>query len=241
VLPASNFSYPHSLLFYPFATILETKPGFSTIVKANAVIAKALHFTSSYICYSLIIRFLNQLKLLIMNLKNKIFTPVHFTLLTLIITLIVTGCSEKKGKTAEDKKIDLITNEFPKAKAELAEIMDGIGQSIADNKMDKLISYHAYSPKFNEFKNGERRTGSEENEEFERSFFGSFTGIYHWETEDLKIDVFGDVANVTFHANFQPIIESDTLKITGQVTLLFVNTDKGWKITHEHFSPLNEG
>ena len=38
--------------------------------------------------------------------------------------------------------------------------------------MHKLISFHAYGPKFNEFKNGEPHNGSEANEEYERNVFG---------------------------------------------------------------------
>lgn len=70
--------------------------------------------------------------------------------------------------------------------------------------------------------------------------FSSFTGINKWEVNDLKIDVFGDVALATFHSDFQQIIESDILKVNAQMALLFVNTEDGWKITHEHSSPLNE-
>lgn len=119
-------------------------------------------------------------------------------------------------------------------------VLDGIEQSIRDNDMDKLIAFHAYGPKFTEFKNGERRTGSLENEEFERGFLGSFTDVEKWELDDLKIAVYGNVANVTFHADFVPIIEEEKLHMTGQFTLLFVKTPEGWKIVHEHMSPLNQ-
>tara|TARA_R110002012_G_scaffold312603_1_gene523504 strand:- start:5326 stop:5802 length:477 start_codon:yes stop_codon:yes gene_type:complete len=138
-------------------------------------------------------------------------------------------------------KGNIITDEFPSAKAEVKAVLDGIEQSIRDNNMDKLISYHAYGPKFTEFKNGEERTGSLENEEFERGFLGSFTKVEKWELDDLKIAVYGDVANVTFHADFVPYIKEEKLHMTGQFTLLFVKTSKGWKIVHEHMSPLKNG
>jgi ketosteroid isomerase-like protein len=157
-------------------------------------------------------------------------------ILALIMTIgiVITGCKQT------EQTVDLINEEFPASQTEISQIMDTIWQCIADKDIDKLISYHAYGPKFTEFQNGEKRTGSKENEEFERSFFPMFTGIKKWETNDLKIDVFGDVALATFHSDFQPIIGSDTLKVAAQMALLFVNTEDGWKITHEHSSPLNE-
>lgn len=165
-------------------------------------------------------------------------TKLIFTLI-MICGIMITGCKQTEPKT-ESEKIDLINDDFPEAKAEITKVMDTIWQCIAEKKIDKLISFHAYGPKFTEFQNGEKRTGSKENEEFERSFFSMFTGINKWEANDLKIDVFGDVALATFHSDFQPIIKTDTIKVHAQMALLFVNTKDGWKITHEHSSPLSE-
>lgn len=133
---------------------------------------------------------------------------------------------------------DIITYEYPEAKAEVMAVLDDIEQSVRDNDMDRLISHHAYGPKFTEFKNGEKRTSSEDNEKFEREFIGSFTSIEKWKWDDLKIAVYENVANVTFHADFVPYIEDEKLHMTGQFTLLFVKTQEGWKIVHEHMSAL---
>ena len=164
-------------------------------------------------------------------------TKLTFALI-MILGILNTGCKQKVE--IEEVKIDLINDEFTESKTEIAQVMDTIWQCIAEKNIEKLISYHAYGPKFTEFQDGERRTGSKENEAFERSFFPSFTGINKWEANDLKIDVFGDVALATFHTDFQPIIESDTLRVTAQFGLLFIKTEEGWKITHEHSSPLSE-
>ncbi len=159
--------------------------------------------------------------------------------LIMILGILITGCKQTDQK-AKEVKIDLINDEFPESQAEIREVFDGILKSIEEKDIEKLISYHAYGPKFTEFQDGERRTGSKENEAFERSFFPSFTTINKWEVNDLKIDVFGDVGLVTFHSDFQPIIESDTLRVVAQMALLFIKTENGWKITHEHSSPLSE-
>ena len=132
---------------------------------------------------------------------------------------------------------ELITNDYPEAKAEIRVILDGIFKSIQERDIDKLLSYHAYSPKFTEFKDGGMRNYSEGNQEYERGLLNAISG-FEYDLEDLLINVFGDVAVVTFHANFRPVIQNEEKKMTGQVTLVFVDTPNSWKITHEHFSPL---
>ncbi len=173
--------------------------------------------------------------------QNRNFMKTKLTIAFMLASLVLfIGCKEKQEQISTEKKVDLVNDEFPEAKLEIEKVMNGIWQSIAEKDIKKLISYHAYGHKFTVFRNGEKRSGSEEDEVFERSFFSSFTGIHKWDVQDLKIDIFGDAALATFHTDFQPIIESDTLKITAQVGLLFINTEEGWKITHDHVSPLSE-
>ena len=135
---------------------------------------------------------------------------------------------------------DLVHAEFPKAEQEVMETFGAIAQSIKDGDMDKLISFHAYGPKFTEFKNGEPRNGDIANEEHERTVFGSVTKVVKFDAKDLKIAVYGDVANLTFHSDFVLEFGEDTVTVNDQITLLFVKTKKGWKMVHEHHSPLNK-
>jgi ketosteroid isomerase-like protein len=135
---------------------------------------------------------------------------------------------------------DLINDEFPEAKQEVMETFGAIAQSIKDGDMDKLISFHAYSPKFTEFKNGELRNGSEANEAHERNVFGSVTEVVKFDAVDLKIAVYGEVANLTFESDFHLKFGEDLVVVNDQITLLFVKTDDGWKMVHEHHSPLNK-
>ena len=51
-------------------------------------------------------------------------------------------------------QVDLINDEFPEAEQEVMETFGAVAQSIKDGDLDKLISFHAYGPKFTEFKNG---------------------------------------------------------------------------------------
>jgi len=164
----------------------------------------------------------------------------------LMISLILIAGCKQNGKTAEVKaevkevKIDLVNDEFPEAKKEVMETFGAIAQSIKDGDVDKLISFHAYGPKFTEFKNGAPRNGSRANETHERSVFGSVTEVVNFEAKDLQIAVYGDVANLTFHSDFQLKLGEDLLVVNDQITLLFVKTDHGWKLVHEHHSPLKK-
>lgn len=163
-----------------------------------------------------------------------------FTLITILGILIV-GCKQKEQKVeVEEVKIDLVNDEFPEQKAEVMALMAELKQTIEDGDIDKLISFHAYSPKFTEFKNGEPRNDAEENEEYERGVFGNVTEVVKFEYDDLKIAVYDNVANVTFHSDFHFKFGEDEAIVNEQITLLLVKTENGWKCVHEHHSPLKK-
>jgi ketosteroid isomerase-like protein len=159
----------------------------------------------------------------------------------MIFGIVITGCKQNEEKTEiEEVKIDLLNDDFPDAKQEVKLTMDSISQSVKDNDIDRLISFHAYSPKFTEFKNGEPRNDGAENEEFERGIFGSVTEVVKLDMNDMKVDVYGDVANVTLHSDFHLKFGEDLAVVNEQISLLFLKTENGWRIVHEHHSPLNK-
>ncbi|KAB7528244.1 DUF4440 domain-containing protein [Flagellimonas olearia] len=163
-------------------------------------------------------------------------------LLIMIFGTIITGCKQKEEAKieVEEVKIDLLNDEFPEAKAEVMALMEELKQTIKDGNVDKLIAGHGYGPKFTEFKDGERRNGDKENEEYERGIFSNVTEVVKFEYDDMKIAVFGDVANVTLHTDFHfKFGETDAI-VKDQMTLLLVKTADGWKCVHEHHSPLNK-
>ena len=135
-----------------------------------------------------------------------------------------------------------VSYDYPKEKEEIMETMGDIVQSVIDGDLDKLISFHAYGPKFTEFKQGAPRNGSEANEAHERGVFGSVTEVVKMDAKDMKIAVYyGTVANVTFHSDFHLKFGEDLVVVNDQITLLFVKDKNGdWKIVHEHHSPLNK-
>ncbi len=158
-----------------------------------------------------------------------------FASIIFLVFFVTSGTSQ-----VDTNSIDLINDEFPGAQQEVMKTFAAIAQSIKDGDVDKLISFHAYGPKFTEFKNGEPRNGSAANEAHERNVFGSVTKVVKFDAKDLKIAVYGDVANLTFHSDFQLIFGEELIVVNNQITLLFVKTKEGWKIVHEHHSPLNK-
>ncbi len=156
-----------------------------------------------------------------------------------IFGILIIGCKQEEQKVkVEEVKIDLVNDEFPEAKQEVMETFGAIAQSIKDGDMDKLIAFHAYGPKFTEFKDGAPRNGGEDNEAYERNVFGSVTEVVKFDAKDLQIAVYGDVANLTFHSDFHLKFGEDLVVVNNQISLLFVKTDNEWKIVSEHHSPL---
>ncbi len=142
--------------------------------------------------------------------------------------------------SSESRGSSVTSQTFPQAQQEVLETWEAIVQSVKEGDLDKLISFHAYGPKFTEFKNGELRNGGEANEAYERGVFGSVTEVVKLEAMDLQIAVYyGNVANMTFHSNFHLKFGEDLVVVREQTSLLFVKTKGEWKIVHEHHSPLN--
>lgn len=137
---------------------------------------------------------------------------------------------------------DDIMAEYPEEKAEIMETWNDIVESVKVGDVDKLISFHAYGPKFSEFKQGAPRNGSEDNEAFERGVFGSVQEVVKMDGNDMKIAVYhGNVAVVTFHSDFHLQFEEDLAVVNDQISLVFAKNNQGeWKIVHEHHSPLSQ-
>lgn len=185
------------------------------------------------------------LYLILINFQKikKITTmKTKMTLLTIFLCLLNFGCKEQDptaAATAPVAEVDLIRDEFPDAKKEVEQTLADIMESIKDGNIDKLISFHAYGPKFTEFKDGEPRNGGDDNEAFERNTFSAVTEVVKMGMDDLKIAVYDNVANATFHTDFHLKFGEDLVVVNEQISLLFVkNKDGEWKIVHEHHSPL---
>ena len=67
----------------------------------------------------------------------------------------------------------------------------------------------------------------------EAAHFGSI-GNFKQEVKDLKIDVFGDIGIATYYPYVSFVKSGKEIKANGRQTLVFLNTEEGWKIVHEH-------
>ena len=178
-------------------------------------------------------------------------TRLTFTLI-MMIGICILGCDnddqapEPEAKSETElamKNGGIIGAQFHQAEQQVMETFGEIAQSIIDQDMDKLISFHAYGPKFTEFKDGALRNDGAANEAYERELFGVLVdNVVKFAANDPKIAVYGgNVANLTFHSDFElDFGDGNPFPVKNQITLLFVRTNDGWKMVHEHHSPLSQ-
>ena len=157
-------------------------------------------------------------------------------LITISITLVVISCNQS-GELTNSTMNSISESELEKEVrgAAMKVLEDANNSNIAG-----LKSAHLNSPKFSKF--GPRiakRQNVESTNKTETEHFSSITDSnFIW--EDLKIDIFGDVAVTTFYSNSSFIKNNSRVKGKGRGTLVFLRTEEGWKIIHEHSSPFNE-
>jgi len=123
------------------------------------------------------------------------------------------------------------------AQAEVQRRLDQIWDSAAKRDFARLRSYHLYGPKFTEFKDGAPRGDAASGEQGERAFFSALSDP-KFVVNDLAVNVFGDVAIATFHADFGGTMAAQPIAAKLQATMVFVRDHAEWKLVHEHFSPL---
>ena len=175
---------------------------------------------------------------------------IRLLLVSFLVLCVSTANVVASGKSKQNSVTD---QTYPQAQAEIEETFGAIAESIvlgagkgADSEyMDRLISFHAYGPKFTEFNDGELYD-SEGNELNERTLFGTVVdegGVvkFAYQPGTFNIAVYyGNVANVTFISDFELMIVGDLHPVKNLISLLFVKTKGEWKIVHEHHSPASE-
>jgi ketosteroid isomerase-like protein len=103
--------------------------------------------------------------------------------------------------------------------------------------VEGLRAAHLVSDKFTKFgpRRFDRQDVSRANES-EAAFFGSISN-FKQEVKDLKIDVFGDIGIATYYPHVSFVQNGEEKTGTGRQTLVFLKTENGWKIVHEHGTP----
>jgi ketosteroid isomerase-like protein len=153
---------------------------------------------------------------------------------TLLITTILLFASCTGGQSLQP---DLVNDSFPEAQAELREVVRSIVNDAEAANIEGLQAAHLVSDKFTKFgpRSFERQDVVSTNES-EAAFFGSISE-YKQETRDLKIDVYGDVGIATYYPHVSFVQDGEEKTASGRQTLVFLKTDEGWKIIHEHGTP----
>ena len=126
---------------------------------------------------------------------------------------------------------------YAEFQAELQAALEEIYDDAMVANLEGLRASHLNSPKFTKFgpRSFERQTVEQTNSS-EASFFSSISEL-NVELKDVKIDVFGDVAITTFYPHYSLIKDSEVVEGISRQTLVFLKTEQGWKIIHEHGNP----
>ena len=106
-----------------------------------------------------------------------------------------------------------------------------------------LADFHGPRDQFTKFDENPpyTRQNSEEAFVYEQAAFANISD-YEYVIEDLRIDLFGDVAIATFYLSYSGMFVNDysfegsPVRSKTRVTMALAGTPKGWKMVHEHLS-----
>lgn len=132
------------------------------------------------------------------------------------------------------------SNDSSKAEKELQTITEQIWVDAVCGDLKALRDIHFNDPRFSKF--GPRiptRQDVTSTNESETEHFSMISDA-RFNLEDIKVDVFEDIAITTFYNSYSFNKQNIRVQGKGRVTLVFLNTEKGWKIVHEHSSPFNQ-
>ncbi len=161
-------------------------------------------------------------------------TKKYCTLTPLMLALVLLN------SCANVRRHQTIHEPYPEAQAELREVVESIGRDAMAANINGLRAAHLDSDKFTKF--GPRsfeRQDVEQTNESEAAFFGSIQNL-KYEARDLKIDVFGDIGIATYYPHVSFVQDGERKTGSGRQTLVFLKTNDGWKLVHEHGTPKKE-
>ena len=106
-----------------------------------------------------------------------------------------------------------------------------------------LSDFHAPGGQFTKFDENPpyARQNSEEAFVYEQAAFANISD-YNYSIDELRIDLFGDVAIATFYLSYSGMFVNDysfegsPVRARTRVTMALARTPKGWRMVHEHLS-----
>lgn len=131
---------------------------------------------------------------------------------------------------------DLAHDPFPEAQVELRQTLEGIMNDAKTADVARNRVSHLESDKFTKF--GGRQFERQNYEQCIAEEAANITSkqIEVYDPRDLKIDVFGDVAILTYYPFVSAIQDDKQIQYLSRQTLVFLKTADGWKVVHEHKS-----
>ena len=154
--------------------------------------------------------------------------PIRILFIIIVLFIIAIGCQ------SQDELVD-----SSNVHKELREVIKKIWVDAVAGDLNALRATHFDSPKFSKFgpRIAERQDVKSTNESETEHVLSMSDAIF--DLEDIKVDIFGDIAITTFYNNYSFIKNYMRIQGKGRITLVFLNTEDGWKIVHEHSSSFN--
>jgi ketosteroid isomerase-like protein len=139
--------------------------------------------------------------------------------------------------SCNQKKTDYINEAYPQVQAQITQSIQDIFKAGKAKNFDILEDFHLNSSKFTKFDNSGdlNRQDYAQNTKGEKEAF-SAVDDFDFNITKLKVDVFEHVAVATFVIDAQIKMQGNIIPDTARATLIFVDDQGKWKITHEHFS-----
>jgi len=134
--------------------------------------------------------------------------------------------------------LDIISDPFAAEQAAVRQRLDEILDAVGRKDFDRLAGYHLDSPKFTKFDDFEPldRQDAATTNRLEAEGLGGVKRL-RGEFQELKVDVFGAVAIATAVFDYGFEADGEQISARARTTLVFVDDNGEWRITHEHFSP----
>ena len=134
--------------------------------------------------------------------------------------------------------------QLDKTKKDVASVIFAFFEAGKNKDLSALGEFHAPRD-FSKFDENPPYTRQDSDEAFvyEQAAFANISD-YDYKVEELRIDLIGSVAIATFYLTYKGIFVNDysfegrSVGSKSRVTMVLSSFPNGWKIVHEHFSPL---
>ena len=130
-----------------------------------------------------------------------------------------------------------------KDRRDVEAVIRGFFEAGRTKDLAALSDFHAPRDQFTKFDENPpyTRQSSEEAFVYEQAAFANISD-YNYSIDDLRIDLFGDVAIATFYLSYSGMFVNDysfegsPVRAKTRVTMALARTPMGWRMVHEHLS-----